>query len=120
MNRVKVCPFCKGTRVSHDTSNPLEGPLGLPERFVCADCGHVGYAFPEMPKKSVAAYKKKTGVHTTARTKKKPEFSWGGPWSASGPAAIVLGLLLLTVFPVTGMFVFLLGVAFFWTTRKHE
>ena len=114
MKRVKVCPFCKSTSVGHDTSNPLEGALGLPERFVCYDCGHTGYTFPEMPAKEVKKYRKATKKPPETH-KEKVDVSYGNfevraVWKASGPAAVVLGLILFTITPITGTLLVLAGV----------
>lgn len=94
VKRVRACPVCKSTRIQHDSSNPLESAMGLPERFICLDCKHTANVFPTMPEKEVARYKK---VRTSVQ-KEQVDVSYGtfevrALWKATGPALTIVGVI---------------------------
>ena len=117
MRRVTVCPSCAGTRIVHDTSNPLEGPLGLPERLMCKDCGHIGYTFPTMPEQEVTTYKK----HASTKKNTAVDVSYGNfavraLWKVTSPTLFVLGAIILFAQPLIGSVLMLVATAMMYIT----
>lgn len=55
---VTVCPRCNSADVSVDFSNKATFAYGLPPKYVCNGCGHLGEVFPEIPEENVPEFKK--------------------------------------------------------------
>ena len=106
MRRIRVCPSCKSTDIVHDTSNPLEAPLGLPERLMCRTCGFSGYVFPTMPASEVQTYKKNTkGIHPQAELidTSYGNFAVRALWKVTSPTLFVIGAIFLLSGALWGM-----------------
>ncbi len=117
---VSACPQCGSTEVRQDTSDPLQGPFGLPERFVCGRCGYTGYTFPEVPEEDLAEFQHHARHHhkTERRVTTPPEAL--PLWKVFAPACLVLGILLLTFSVTVAVVLLVLAVLGFYFAYFHS
>ena len=116
-----VCPNCKSADVSRDTSNVLDGPVGLPSMFVCNSCQHTGRFFPEisidevrsLPKNNKGTDKHKKDNTSLVNTD-YGNFFVRVVWKITGPAFLLLGLIFLP--QIKGIIYFVLGLFIVYVT----
>ena len=99
---VMVCPECKSTDVHIDKENPLQPAMGLPEKYVCENCGHNGYGFPEVLTSELENFEKEVDKKHLRKEDKfeKVDTSYGKFlvdvfWKIISPISIVLGLAII-------------------------
>lgn len=124
---IQVCPKCKSGNISRDKTLLFEGAVGLPSLFICNNCGHSGYAFPEV---AVSKLKKFNNAveEKNLKTDKKDnsklvdtsygEFQVRFFWKITGPLFLLLGFFILFQDIIGGLLIlapalFMVYIAYF-------
>ncbi len=122
---VMVCPKCKSTDVHTDYSNRLQPALGIPAMYVCSNCGHTGYTFPEVKLSELEGFEKKAGKeHMVDKKKDKSplidpsygEFEVRAFWKISSIVLFAVGIILIFAAPAYGIALALLAAVMFYIT----
>jgi len=122
---VMICPKCKSPDVYRDESNPLQPALGLPARYICNNCKHSGYNFPEVKLSELEKFEEEVTEEHLSETKKDNssiiDTSYGNfevraVWKISAPIILLVGIFLLFKKPIIGMAITLLGIFMFYIT----
>lgn len=101
---IQVCPKCKSTDISRDTSNILEGVAGLPSKYICHNCNHTGLVFPEVAMSEIEGFMEKAEKKGLKKTKKKEvaetDINYGKfvvrvIWKIVGPFLLLMGTIFL-------------------------
>ncbi|MFT4326610.1 MAG: hypothetical protein ACMXYK_03865 [Candidatus Woesearchaeota archaeon] len=119
---ITICPKCKSKHIAVDTSNPLQGAMGLPSLYICNDCGHSGYTFPEVKVSELEDVKKESakgskGKKQESIEEKEPlvdtsygEFGVSILFKITGPLLILWGIIYLRLENALGYGFIILGV----------
>ena len=125
---VTVCPNCKSTDVAPDKDNKLIA-MGAPLTYVCANCGHTGYSFPEVDLEELDDFEKE--VHqqildeAMSDDSPKVDVSYGAfvvriIWKLTGPLMLLAGIYLLGVNTIVGIVAILLGLFMIYAAYFHK
>ena len=115
---IKICPKCKSIDVSQDKSTMQQ--LGeLPTRYICNNCGHSGFVFPEVLESQLEEFEKEIKQLGLAHTKKDEtpllddsygKFQVRFMWKILSPIFLIVGIIFLLNQPLTGVIILLVGL----------
>ena len=100
---VKICPRCKTAMVSQDKSI-LQKTGALPPLYLCKNCGHSGYVFPEIKASKLKDFEvevEQKGLRITTKDKTElvdtayGKFEVHFLWKITGPITLLVGILIL-------------------------
>ena len=121
---VQVCPQCKSINISQDKSTMQQ--LGeLPIRYICNNCGHSGFSFPEVLESEVEKFEKDIRHSGLIDTKKDKtpllddsygKFEVRFLWKIFSPIILFLGIILLFYKILTGIIFLLVGLVMGYIT----
>ena len=66
---IQICPKCKSPDVNMDKSNPIQPAYGLPALYICGNCDHTGYTFPEVELDKIEGFEKEVDKLQLRKTK---------------------------------------------------
>ncbi len=124
---VKVCPKCKSPDIRMDTSNQIQGALGLPSLYICNKCEHSSYSFPEVELSELKDFENEASKEKIIDTKKDNtpivDTSYGKfevrvIWKITSFFTIFLGIYFIFKLnsPYDGLVLMLCGLIMFYIT----
>lgn len=124
---VQVCPKCKSIDIMRDNTIKFEGAVGLPSMFICNNCGHSNYLFPEVAVSDLEDFKEKVEekklVNKTSDNSKLVDTNYGDFivnffWKIIGPLILIFGIVILLKNIIAGLIpvvisLFVIYIAYF-------
>jgi len=115
---VMVCPKCKSPDVVIDKSLPIQPVFGLPTMYLCNNCKHTGYHFPEVNMATFNKFEKEVDKEHARDTKKDKtplvDTAFGNfevhiMWKLTAPVVLFFGLFQIFKEPVSGVLLTVVG-----------
>ena len=131
---VQVCPKCKSIDIMRDNTVKFEGAVGLPSMFICNNCSHSSYVFPEVAVSELEDFKGKVEEKKLINTKKDNsklvdtnygDFIVNFFWKIIGPLVLIFGIaisfqnILGGLLPIVAS-LFVIYIAYFKKGKKGK
>ena len=119
-----MCPQCKSININQDKSTMQQ--LGeLPTRYICNNCGHSGFSFPEVLLSELEKFEKEMGKSGSIDTKKDKtpllddsygKFEVRFMWKILSPIILIVGIIFLLNQLLTGLVILSVGLIMSYIT----
>ena len=122
---IMICPKCKSADVKVDKTNPLEPAEGMSSMYICSNCNHTGFSFPEVSLSQLDGFEREAQreglIDTHPDRSSKVDTRYGDfqvkiIWKVSGPLILLVGVIFSFQVPVIGAIIVILGLFMVYVT----